>query len=160
MPVVANAHDLEEDPSPLGFVLADGFLITIRYAQLRSFENVAEQFSKPEQPFSSSDIFSTLVEEMVDVSADLLEKIASELDGVSKLVFKKTNLKRRHPSRSNDRLHKMLVDVGNVGERLSRVRDSLLRTPAHCTIRLEAEARLDWPRTANTTGERKGICCR
>ena len=126
MPVVANAHDLEEDPSPLGFVLADGFLITIRYAQLRSFENVAEQFSKPEQPFSSSDIFSTLVEEMVDVSADLLEKIASELDEVSKLVFKKTNLKRRHPSRSNDRLHKMLVDVGNVGERLSRVRDSLL----------------------------------
>ena len=126
MPVVANAHDLEEDPSPLGFVLARGFLITIRYAHLRSFENVAEQFSKPGLPSSSADIFSILVEEMVDVSADLLEEIASELDRVSKLIFKKTNLKRRHPNRSNDRLHKVLVDVGNVGERLSRVRDSLL----------------------------------
>jgi magnesium transporter len=126
LPIVANAQDLDEDPSPLGFVLGRDFLITIRYAQLRSFETVAPQFSRPDQPPSSTDIFSTLVEEMVDVSADLLEEIAGELDGVSKLVFKKRNLKRRHPNRSNDRLHNMLVEVGNVGERLSRVRDSLL----------------------------------
>ena len=71
-------------------------------------------------------MFAGLVEEMVDVTADLLEGIAVELDTVSRLVFRKTNLKRRRPTRSNDRLHNILVDVGNVGERLSRVRDSLL----------------------------------
>ena len=142
MPVVANAHDLEEDPSPLGFVLAPGFLITIRYAHLRSFENVAERLSKPEQPSSSADIFSILVEEMVDVSADLLEEIAGELDRVSKLVFRKTNLKRRHPNRSNDRLHKMLVDVGNLGERLSRVRDSLLELQR--IVPFVAKPKRDW----------------
>jgi magnesium transporter len=66
------------------------------------------------------------VEEMVDVSADLLEETSAQLDAVSKVVFRKTNLKRRHPTRSNNRLHNTLVDVGNIGERLSRVRDSLL----------------------------------
>jgi magnesium transporter len=126
LPIVANAHDLDEDPSPLGFVLGRDFLITIRYAQLRSFETVASQFSRPDQSPPSTEIFSTLVEEMVDVSADLLEEIAGELDAVSKLVFRKRNLKRGHLSRSNDRLHNVLVEVGNVGERLSRVRDSLL----------------------------------
>jgi len=125
MPVVANAHDLEEDPSPLGFVLSEEFLVTIRYTRLRSFETVGSKFSGA-NPRSSIDTFSTLVEEMVDVSADLLEEIAGQLDAVSKLIFKKTNLKRGHPTRSNKRLHNMLVDVGNAGERLSRVRDSIL----------------------------------
>jgi magnesium transporter len=125
MPVVANARDLDEDPSPLGFVLTEAFLITIRYAALRSFETVASKFSDPD-PRSSIETFSTLVEEMVDVSADLLEEISGQLDAVSKLVFKRTNLKRGNPTRSNKRLHNMLVDVGNAGERLSRVRDSIL----------------------------------
>ena len=40
MPVVANAHDLDEDPSPVGFALSQKVLITIRYTQLRSFETV------------------------------------------------------------------------------------------------------------------------
>src|SRR6478609_3870967 len=63
MPVVANAHDLEEDPSPLGFVLAEEFLVTIRYTRLRSFETVGSKFSGA-NPRSSIDTFSTLVEEM------------------------------------------------------------------------------------------------
>jgi magnesium transporter len=125
MPVVANAHDLDEDPSPLGFVLSETFLVTIRYTRLRSFEAVASKLSGA-NPRSSIEIFSTLIEEMVDVSADLLEEIAGQLDAMSKLVFKKTNLKRGHPTRSNKRLHNMLVAVGNAGERLSRVRDSIL----------------------------------
>jgi magnesium transporter len=126
MPVVANAHDLDEDPSPLGFVLSEAFLITIRYTQLRSFETVASNLSGADSRKTSIETFSALVEEMVDVSADILEEIAGQLDAVSKLVFKRTNLKRRQPTRSNNRLHNMLVDVGNAGERLSRVRDSIL----------------------------------
>jgi magnesium transporter len=125
MPVVANAHDLDEDPSPVGFALSQKILITIRYTQLRSFETVSSHFSHHAPP-SSVEVFSTLVEEMVDVSADLLEETSAQLDAVSKVVFRKTNLKRRHPTRSNNRLHNTLVDVGNIGERLSRVRDSLL----------------------------------
>jgi magnesium transporter len=141
-PVVANAHDLDEDPSPLGFVLSEVLLVTIRYTQLRSFETVALKLPAQAPRLSSVEIFSTLVEEMVDVSADVLEELAGQLDSVSKLVFKKTNLKRLHPTRSNKRLHNMLVDVGNIGERLSRVRDSLLGLQR--ILPFVSEVKRDW----------------
>jgi magnesium transporter len=145
MPIVANAHDLDEDPSPLGFVLSEAILVTIRYTQLRSFETASSQISD-KAPTSGIEVFSTLVEEMVDISADLLEAISAELDAASKIVFKKANLKRRHPTRSNNRLHNLLVDVGNVGERLSRVRDSLLGLQR--IVPFVSESKQDWVTSA------------
>jgi magnesium transporter len=126
MPIVANASALDEEPSPIGFVLSKDVLVTIRYTRLRSFETVAAKFSKSDPPGSSVEAFAALVDEMVDLSADLLEGIAAELDAVSRLVFQKTGRRRRRLTRSNDGLHDILVDVGNAGERLSRIRDSLL----------------------------------
>jgi magnesium transporter len=125
MPIVANARALDEEPSPIGFVLSKDMLVTIRYTQLRSFETVAAKFSKNEPPGSGVEAFAALVDEMVDLSADMLEGIAAELDAVSRSVFLKTGGRRRL-TRSNDGLHDTLVDVGNAGERLSRIRDSLL----------------------------------
>jgi magnesium transporter len=126
MPIVSNANALEEAPSPIGFVLSKDVLITIRYTQLRSFETVAAKFLKSDPPRSSVETFAALVDEMVDLSADLLEGIAAELDAVSRRVFLKAAPRRRRITRSNDGLHDTLVDVGNAGERLSRIRDSLL----------------------------------
>ena len=127
MPIVSHARALEEAPSPIGFVLSRDVLVTIRYTQLRSFDAAAAKFSKSDTRRSSVDAFATLVEEMVDRSADLLEGIASELDTVSRSVFLKTRVRRRrHLTRSNDALHRTLIEVGNAGERLSQIRGSLL----------------------------------
>ena len=125
MPIVANARAPDEEPSPIGFVLSKDVLATIRYTQLRSFETVATKFAKNEPPGSGVEAFAALVDEMVDLSADMLEGIAAELDAVSRSVFLKTGGRRRL-TRSNDGLHDTLVEVGNAGERLSRIRDSLL----------------------------------
>jgi magnesium transporter len=126
MPIVSHVHAIEEAPSPIGFVLSKEILITIRYTQLRSFDAVAAKFSKNEARGSSVDAFATIVDEMVDLSADLLEGIAAELDAVSRSVFLKTRTRRHHPTRSNDALHRTLIEVGNAGERLSRIRGSVL----------------------------------
>src|SRR5712675_459072 len=127
MPIVSHARALEDAPSPIGFVLSKDLLVTIRYTQLRSFDAAAAKFCKSETRVSSVDAFATLVEEMVDRSADLLEGIAAELDAVSRSVFLKTRVRRRrHVTRSNDALHGTLIDVGNAGERLSQIRGSLL----------------------------------
>jgi magnesium transporter len=117
---------MEEAPSPIGFVLSKDVLVTVRYTQLRSFDKVAVRFSKSDVPGSSVETFVALVDEIVDLSADLLEGIAAELDAVSRSVFLRTHVRRRHLTRSNDALHDTLSDVGNAGERLSRTRDSLL----------------------------------
>jgi magnesium transporter len=126
MPIVSHARALEDAPSPIGFVLSKNVLVTIRYTQLRSFDAAAAKFSKSDTRASSVDAFATLVEEMVDRSADLLEDIAAELDAVSRSVFLKTRTRRRHLTRSNDALHRTLIEVGNAGERLSQIRGSLL----------------------------------
>ncbi len=127
MPIVSHGRAVEEAPSPIGFVLSKDVLVTIRYTQLRSFDAAAAKFSKNDTRASSVDAFATLVDEMVDRSADLLEGIAAELDAVSRSVFLKTRTKsRRHVTRSNEALHRTLIEVGNAGERLSQIRGSLL----------------------------------
>jgi magnesium transporter len=126
MPIVSHARALEDAPSPIGFVLSKDVLVTIRYTQLRSFDAAAAKFCKSETRVSSVDAFTTLVEEMVDRSADLLEDIAAEFDAVSRSIFLKARTRRRHLTRSNDALHRTLIEVGNAGERLSQIRGSLL----------------------------------
>jgi magnesium transporter len=126
MPIVSHASALDQPPSPLGFVLSKDLLVTIRYTQLRSFDTVAAKFSKSDRPGTSVETFAALVDEMVDLSADLLEEIGAELDAVSRAVFPKLRKKRHHVSRSNDALRDVLIDVGGAGERLSRIRDILL----------------------------------
>jgi Mg2+ and Co2+ transporter CorA len=50
MPTVSQMSGLDEAPSPVGFVLSKDLLVTIRYTHLRSFETVAEKFSKDVGP--------------------------------------------------------------------------------------------------------------
>jgi magnesium transporter len=142
MPSFSHARTLDEAPSPIGFVLSKNVLVTIRYTQLVSFETVAAKFSKSNAPDSSIDTFAAIIDEMVDLTADLLEGIASELDAVSRLVFLKTDARRSNSKRSNDALHETLIDVGNAGERLSRIRSSLLGLQR--IVPFTADPKRDW----------------
>jgi magnesium transporter len=125
MPIVAHARALDQAPSPLGFVLSKDVLITIRYTKLHSFDTVAAKFSAGGGPRTSVDAFATLIDAMVDLSADLLEEIGAELDATSRAVFPKKK-KQQRMTRSNEGLRDMLIDVGSAGGRLSRIRDILL----------------------------------
>lgn len=126
MPIVAHARALDQAPSPLGFVLSKGFLITIRYTKLHSFDTVAARFSADGGPRTSVGAFAALIDAMVDLSADLLEEIGAELDATSRGVFPKTSKKRHRMTRSNEAIRDVLIDVGGAGQRLSRIRDILL----------------------------------
>jgi magnesium transporter len=142
MPIVSRAGVTEEAASPIGFVLSKELLVTVRYTQLRSFDKVVARFSKNDAPGSSVETFAALVDEIVDLSADLLEGIAAELDAVSRSVFLKTRGTRRHLTRSNDALHDTLGDVGSAGDRLSRIRDSLLGLQR--IVPFVSESERDW----------------
>src|SRR5450432_2025260 len=87
MPAISRGASPDEPSSPLGFVLTKAVLITVRYAQLRSFESAAARISKDIGHLSSIDIFGDLVDEMVELSADLLEETARNLDVISSQVF-------------------------------------------------------------------------
>ena len=126
IPTISPASGVEHPPSPVGFVLGKDFLITTRYVELRSFDAVIKKF--PTRPLGRTSVgmFAVIIDEMVDLSADLLEEIAAELEATSRSVF--SRLRRQHGRRlaSNDELRDVLTDVGHAGERLSRIRDSVL----------------------------------
>jgi len=125
MPTVSHMSGLDQAQSPLGFVLSKKLLVTIRYAQLHAFETVAQKRSTDGGSFSSVETFAALVDGMLELSADVIEQVAAELDGVSRAVFSKLG-KQNHVTQSNDALRRVLIGVGTAGERLSRIRDSIL----------------------------------
>ena len=102
MPIVSTAAGVDEPPTPLGFVLSKNHLVTVRYTPLRSFEAVATKFSAPGAPRTSVETFTALADEMVDVCADALETVGSELDAISRSIFPSPtsgSAKSRNPTR-------------------------------------------------------------
>lgn len=127
MPFVTSAQAIDDAPSPIGFVLSDKVLVTTRFAELRSF-NACKASIEGERPVTSSaDVFAVLTAEMIDAISDLLERIGSELDTLSRKIFPSAKRRRgHHRLKSNAALREILIDVGNTGERLSSIRASIL----------------------------------
>ena len=125
MPVVA--HQGEETPTALGFVLTKDLLVTVRFTHLFGFDAAIKRFKTEGEAKSSSEVFAALIEGITDYAADALEQIGAELNGTSRRVFRNYGTKRPHNiARSNRALRDILVDVGESGEKLSQIRESLL----------------------------------
>ena len=128
-PMVYNADSDDPHATPVGFVLTRDRLITMRFAELRSFSALANRKVPPDSTLTSAGIFSDLMEAVVDRLADVLERIASELDTLSHRLFRAgpTEPLRRHRSavESAD-LRIILRRIGHSGDLASKIRDSLL----------------------------------
>ena len=125
MPVIA--HEGEEAPTALGFVFNKNLLVTVRYTHLFSFDAAIERFNKDGPAKTSSEVFATLIEGITDFGADSLEQISLQLNDVSRRVFRNYGTKRPgNIARANRALREVLVAVGECGERLSQIRESLL----------------------------------
>jgi magnesium transporter len=126
MPAVSRGASPHEPSSPLGFILSKDVLVTVRYAALRSFDSIAKKMASEKVERSGLETFIAIVEEMVDLSADLLEETAAQLDAISSAVFSDHADGTRRVVKSNDELQDVLIRVGTAGERLSRIRDTVL----------------------------------
>jgi len=120
-------HEPEGDiTSPLGFVLTKDLLVTVRFAHLHIFPAVIKRVEKRAR--SASDIFLVIVEALVDYGADRLEELRAEALTISSRIFHKEIARsmRRNVAHTNRMLRDTLVDIGDMGERLSHTRDTLL----------------------------------
>ena len=125
VPVTPRYPNEPEVTSPLGFVLTTELLVTVRFARLHTFEAINERVKR--RPRSAPDIFLVIVEALVDYGADRLEELRAETLEISKRIFHK-EMERRHRNitRTNRMLRQTLVEIGDMGERLSFVRETLL----------------------------------
>ena len=126
MPIASKSAGGDSMPTPLGFVLTPKVLVTVRYAELHAIKPALEHLGHDAKP-TSVDMFALLVEAMVDYAADLLEQISGRLNDISQRVFRR-NLQetRRSVVRASRALKETLREIGEAGNRLSHIRDSIL----------------------------------
>jgi magnesium transporter len=126
MPIASRSSAGEPMPTPIGFVLTPKLLVTVRYAELHAIQPALERMRKETAP-NSVDMFATLVEGMVDYAADMLEGLSAQLNATSRRVFSRHDRsRRRNVARSNRALKDTLLELGEAGDHLSNIRDSIL----------------------------------
>jgi magnesium transporter len=127
VPVTPHVRDGEDDvTSPLGFVLTKDILVTLRFAHLHTFPAIIKRVER--RPRTAPDVFMVILEALVDYSADRLEELRAEALAISNRVFHKEmrTLQKNNVKRVNRMLRDTLVEIGDMGERLSYIRDTLL----------------------------------
>jgi magnesium transporter len=96
-------------------VLSTDRLITVRFMPLPSFDDVVDKFaSSHDAPKSSLEVFTLLCEEIVDHVADILERLAGELNGLSSDAFRADDTRGKHAARANRVLRVHFIQIGFV----------------------------------------------
>jgi magnesium transporter len=121
-----NKNGGEDVTSPLGFVLTRNLLVTVRFTQLHTFEAITARVKRRER--TAPDIFLVILEAMIDYNADRLEELRAEALKISHRIFHKNmqDPKANRVAQKNRMLRETLVEIGDMGERLSYIRDTLL----------------------------------
>lgn len=117
-------------PESIGFVLAPQLLLTVRYEASRAFDHLMQRLRSGDEGLDSPAlVFLALIEEMVDVGADTLERLALQVATISREIFHGAAPPRVHERRSqrmNRLLRNTLRAVGALGETLSHIRETIL----------------------------------
>jgi magnesium transporter len=140
MPLSVQDNRFANRPLPLGFVLTPDILITIRYCNIHAFPDVEAALLREHADCTSAAVFSRLLEAMVDLAADRLEQIGADLGAVSLRIFGSPEQALPKRRRFNDAMHQHLISVGQTGELLSRIRESLLGLVRIASFSAEAAA--------------------
>jgi len=121
-----NKNGGEDVTSPLGFVLTKDLLVTVRFAPLHTFETITARIKRRQR--SAPDIFLVILEALIDFHADRLEELRAEALKISQRIFHKEmqDWQKSNVSQVNSMLRETLVEIGDMGERLSHIRDTLL----------------------------------
>jgi magnesium transporter len=111
------------DPECLGvsFILAGDRLLTVRYSEPQPFNTFANRADRQANLWPRGDlILAGLLEAIIDRTADVLEKVGAEVEGLSKQVFQQNG---DSPARD---YQKVLVNLGNRNDLTSKARESLI----------------------------------
>jgi magnesium transporter len=128
MPTIFRQGDMV-GRTPLGFLLTSKILVTVRFEELKAFADVRERLAAKDRDCTGAvGIFVTILEAIVDRTADVLEHVEARLDEISDLIFREEAAPDRSqaPGRETVRLKGILRQVGRSGDMTSNIRDCLL----------------------------------
>ena len=115
---------------PVSFVLGARHLVTVRYAEIRSFDRFVAQLERaPAQCGSAPMALIGLIDAIVDRLADGLEHVGREVDQISRAAFRRAEAGargRQQQRRSNLALQALLTRLGAAQDGLSKARESVV----------------------------------
>ena len=120
LPAQADRDDVQM--APVTFVLAGERLVTVRYHEPRAFQAYPQRTEK--SPLASTRpqaVLMGLLEAVIERLADVLERAARDIDGISRDVFQSTAAS----GKARD-FQRILEEIGRKGDLLSNIRDSLM----------------------------------
>jgi magnesium transporter len=114
----------EGDPasSPIGFVLSDNRLVTVRYVTpkpVRIFSDHARH--EPELTADATTTLIALLDAIIDRLADELERVGAEIEKMSGHIFEEKATPRRLPAA---RLTALLTRIGRTQMLLAKIRET------------------------------------
>jgi magnesium transporter len=102
------------------FILAGHRLITVRYEEPRPFTIVNNKLSRICPPTATGEtVMLDILDAVIDRAADILERIAADVDQVSRDIFE--------PDTGDGKpYNEILINIGRKGDLTSKVRESLV----------------------------------
>ena len=125
--VLHGIHENKPDTHPIGFILTDKLLVTVRYIDPEPFVIFAEHlYAEPQLASGPMAIMVRLLDAMVDRLADELEKAGESIEAVSSHIFQHRSVDQK--TKSEHRLEALLLRIGGVQRLLAEVRESAVST--------------------------------
>jgi magnesium transporter len=120
-PILSQVDSDLPEKTEISFILVRHTLITLRLAELKSFALVATQCER-RGPTSRDQVLLGLLDAIIDRQADLLERVAREMDAISRSIFRRDASARR----SEDDLREAIYELGRNGDLIAREQESLV----------------------------------
>jgi magnesium transporter len=121
-PLIVAANGEPWMPVPTGFVLSKRVFMTLRSGKSAAFDCAAKDLWN--QTFDPCNAFATVLEELVDHLADLLEAAGRDLDGISHVIFSQDQATKL--SHETAMLRQLMLRTGRTSERMSRIHYTLV----------------------------------
>ena len=108
----------------VGFVLAGGRLVTIRYAEPKAFAVFAANTAREFAGLDGRDVLTRLIEAMIDRCAEVLESRSRRIDALSTEVFSRGSVS--NPEAVTRDLEATLGVIASHQRTIAKVRESLM----------------------------------
>ena len=123
--VIDGVAEGQPTADPIGFILSDKLLVTVRYIDPDPFLLVAEHlYGEPATAREPLSVLLQLFDTIVDELADQFEHAGAEIEKLSSRVFERTLKRRDKETHTERRLEAMLLRIGQVQRLLAEIRQA------------------------------------
>lgn len=125
--IVAGIDAEEPILTPLSFVLSNGKLATVRYADFAALRQFIARLPKiGDTCTDSAGVMVGLIEAVIDRIADIIEKTGAEIDRLNKDIFRRGSRPKASGGKKRERqLELFLGEIGYQNDVVSKTRESL-----------------------------------